>query len=248
MGIDAVRADPVEEARRILREADAAGVVLRAVGGVAIALRSPSVAQLQPPRTYHDIDLAGRGGSSPAINALFTSLGYTPADRFNKLNGSERLLFHDPGGRRVDVFIDRLRMCHTLELADRLAVDPLTLTPADLLLSKLQIVEMTPRDAQDMLALLSDHPLIDGPGRGIDIGRIRAITTTDWAWWRTITETLATLADTWRTGGSERERAAADTAERLLRDLQEAPKSVAWRARSWLGERKRWYELPEEVR
>lgn len=243
-----MHADPVEEARRILREAEAAGVVLRAVGGVAIALRSPSVVELDPPRTYHDIDLAGRGGSSPAIGAFLTSLGYEAADRFNKLNGSERLLFHDPGGRRIDVFIDRLRMCHTLELADRLAIDPMTLTPADLLLSKLQIVEITPRDIQDILALLSDHPLVEGRGGGIDIGRIRAVCTTDWAWWRTVTANLGALRDAWLAGVSDRERVAAESAAVLLLDLEEAPKSAAWRARSWLGERKRWYELPEEVR
>lgn len=33
-----------------------------------------------------------------------------------------------------------------------------------------------------------------------------------------------------------------------LASIVEAPKSAAWRARAWLGERKRWYELPEEVR
>lgn len=248
MGIGAVHADPIEEARRILREAEAVGVLLRAIGGVAIALRSPSVAELEPPRTYHDIDLAGRGGSTPAIDALFASLGYEAADRFNKLNGSERLLFHDPGGRRVDVFVDRLRMCHTLELADRLTIDPLTLTPADLLLSKLQIVEMTPRDVQDILALLTDHPLVEVQGKGIDLGRIRSVCASDWAWWRTVTGSLGTLRNGWLRAASERERAAAESAAVLLRDLREAPKSAAWHARSWLGERKRWYELPEEVR
>lgn len=247
MGIGAVLDDPIQEARRILHAAETAGVGLRAVGGVAIALRSPSVAELVPPRRYHDIDLAGRAGGSSAIGSLFASLGYEAADRFNKLNGSERLLFHDPGGRRVDVFLDRLRMCHTLELAARLELDSLTITPADLLLSKLQIVEMTPRDVQDILALLLDHPLVEGRD-GIELGRLRAVCSVDWAWWRTVTGNLARLRDAWLQDSSDRERAAAEAALALLQDLGDAPKSAAWRARSWLGERKRWYELPEEVR
>ena len=247
MGIEEVLDDPVQEARRILHAAEKARVRLRAVGGVAIALRSPSVADLVPPRTYHDIDLVGRAGGSSAITSLFGSLGYQAADRFNKLNGSERLLFHDHGGRRIDVFIDRLRMCHTLELAERLELDPLTITPADLLLSKLQIVEMTPRDVQDILALLLDHPLVEGRD-GIELGRLRAVCSVDWAWWRTVTGNLGPLRDAWLEGVSGRERAAAESASALLQILVDAPKSASWRARSWLGERKRWYELPEEVR
>ena len=35
---------------------------------------------------------------------------------------------------------------------------------------------------------------------------------------------------------------------RLLAALEDAPKSSGWRLRARLGERKRWYELPEEAR
>ena len=33
----------------------------------------------------------------------------------------------------------------------------------------------------------------------------------------------------------------------LLRRIEEEPKSRGWRMRAKIGERKRWYELPEEV-
>jgi hypothetical protein len=33
----------------------------------------------------------------------------------------------------------------------------------------------------------------------------------------------------------------------LQRWIAEAPKSRAWKLRDKIGERKRWYELPEEV-
>ncbi len=164
-----VRADPVAETRRIIEAADLASVTIRAVGGVGVALIAPTVGLLQPSRTYHDIDLVALTGTAKMIR-LLTDLGYTPAKTFNTLNGSERLLFHDADGRRIDVFIDTLRMCHELRLgAARLTLEawPLTLAPADLLLSKLQIVELTDRDAQDVLALLADHELSEGDGAGI---------------------------------------------------------------------------------
>lgn len=240
--------DPVEEARRILAAGDERRLLLRAIGGIAIALRAPSVRQLDPPRTYHDIDLATQGGASPAVADLFVDLGYSASVRFNKLNGSERLLFHDPHGRRVDVFVDRLRMCHTLEFGSRLGDDPLTLTLADLALTKLQIVEMTVRDSQDLLALFADHALSDRAADGIATDRIVAVCTTDWSWWRTVTDNLRGLVERWSAGGSALERAAVPRVSSLLQRLDEAPKSLAWRVRARLGAHKRWYELPEEVR
>lgn len=271
-----VLADPLEETRRILAAAADAGVVIRAVGGVAVALRAPSVAALTPPRSYHDLDFVARP-DGPAIGRLFTSLGYEPARQFNTLNGAERLLFHDPGGRRVDVFVDTLRMCHDLPLASRLEVDPMTLPLADLVLSKLQIVELTDRDAQDLAALLADHALTAGDD-GVSLARIEQMCGNDWGWWRTTDGNLRTLATRWREaawgppsgaepgavaaaaarGGPEagRESAAetailgraAERADELRAALEAAPKSIAWRVRAAVGPRLAWYSLPEEVR
>ena len=63
-------------------------------------------------------------------------------------------------------------MCHTLEFADRLARLPYTLDPMDLLLSKLQIVELNEKDADDCLRLLVTFPLADSDDPGVD-GRPR---------------------------------------------------------------------------
>jgi hypothetical protein len=258
-------ADPVDEARRIIEAANAAGLVTRTVGGVGVAIVAPTIRGLEPPRTYHDIDLAAPAGSA-AIARVMTSLGYEAARRFNTLNGSERLLFHDPDGRRVDVFIDTLRMCHELPFRDRLAVDawPWTLPPADLLLSKLQIVEQTDRDAQDVLALLADHELAEDDRDGIALPRIRAVCGSDWGWWRTVDDNLQGLISRWAASAaadasgpvtaadasatSAASARARDRAVTLRAELASSPKSMGWRARAAIGPRMRWYDLPEEVR
>jgi hypothetical protein len=255
-------ADPSAEGRRIVEAADAAGLPIRVVGGVGVALIAPTVGQLRPIRTYHDIDLAAPA-RAPAIARLMAALGYGASTEFNALNGAERMLFHDPGGRRIDVFIDTLRMCHELRFRDRLTTWPLTLSPADLLLSKLQIVELTDRDAQDVLALLADHALTEAHGGGIDLRRIREVCATDWGWWRTVDVNVAALIARWEqasgTGAARVGRADADappeassTALERARDLRShlaaAPKSVGWRLRAMVGPRLRWYESPEEVR
>jgi hypothetical protein len=252
-------ADPIAEARRIVEAATSVGLTIRLVGGVAVALVAPTIGRLDPPRAYHDIDLAAPPGAT-AIAGLMAGLGYGASTRFNALNGSERLLFHDPGGRRVDVFIDSMRMCHDLSFRGRLGAWPWTLPPADLLLSKLQIVESTDRDAQDVLALLADHDLTEAEDEGIDLRRIRDVCGNDWGWWRTVDDNLGRLIARWAeapTSGSgpagpgipvDVQATAIERAVGLREALQRGPRSVGWRLRAMVGPRIRWYELPEEVR
>jgi hypothetical protein len=249
-------ADPVEEARRIMEASRDGGVTLRVIGGVGVALVAPTIGLLMPRRTYHDIDLVAPAGAA-AITRVMTALGYEPAREFNALNGSERLLFHDAGGRRVDVFIDTLRMCHELPFRDRLASEawPWTLPPADLLLSKLQIVEQTARDAQDVLALLADHELVESDSDGIELPRLRQVCGADWGWWRTVDDNLERLIARWieptAAGNSApvgARSSALDRARALRAVLAACPKSMGWRARAAVGARIRWHDLPEEVR
>jgi hypothetical protein len=249
-------ADPVDEARRIIEASRNAGVTLRVIGGVGVALVAPTIGRLEPRRTYHDIDIVAPAGAA-AITRVMTALEYEPAREFNTLNGSERLLFHDAGGRRIDVFIDTLRMCHELPFRDRLgsAVWPWTLPPADLLLSKLQIVEQTDRDVQDVLALLADHELGESDRDGIELPRLRQVCGTDWGWWRTVDDNLERLIARWVEPAAEGESAplgarasAVDRARALRAALVVCPKSMGWRARAAVGTRIRWYDLPEEVR
>lgn len=245
--------DPVDETRRILSSAEKAGLELRALGGIGVALRAPSIHLFRPLRAYHDIDLAGAAPRGP-VEALLVDLGYLPARQFNALNAAERLLFHDPSGRRIDVFLDLLRMCHTLRFRERLPRDRLTLPLADLLLAKLQIVELTDRDAQDVAALLADHELTDDDA-GIGMDRIVSVCRADWGWWRTVEWNLARLITRWPADAATASEDAAVAigtatarASRLRAVLAATPKSASWRARAIVGDRVRWYEEPEEIR
>lgn len=242
-------ADPVEEGRRLVAVAEAAGAPARLVGGVAVAIRAPSVADARPERTYHDIDLAAVRPTARELARTIEANGYTPHRRFNTLAG-ERLMFADEAnGRRLDVFLDRIEMCHTLDFRDRLTRDPETLCLADLLLSKLQIVKLTERDVVDASALLSEHaPSADGGG--IDLATIEAVCCSDWGWWRTVTGNLRVLADAWSatTSVGPDLRAAREHALELLDRLTSAPKTMRWKMRARVGERVSWFQEPEEVR
>jgi hypothetical protein len=81
------------------------------------------------------------------MKKLFLELGYIPRDIFNALHGDTRLIFNDiENERRVDIFLDVFEMCLKLELKDRVLLDKYTIPLADILATKLQVVERTERE------------------------------------------------------------------------------------------------------
>ncbi len=238
--------DPLHEAERVVGAAGDAGLAIRATGGVAIALICPSARRPPLQRVYGDIDFVAHSSDAADVVAFFRDLGYAPEEQFNVIHGQRRLFFTDTdnGGRQADVFLDRIEGCHKLELRDRLELAPRTLTPADLLLSKLQVFKTNEKDFTDALAILADHELTDDDS-GISRTRLAEVCGSDWGWWRTVTMVAE------RAGGYAEAQGDLDTArtrvEQLRQELEEMPKSRRWKMRARVGERARWYEEPDEI-
>jgi hypothetical protein len=243
------RQDPVGEGTRIAGVAAERGVGLRVIGGVAVAMRCPSAARPPLRRVYADIDLATVGAARDDVAELLVELGYTPDREFNTLHGHHRLFFWDQRNeRQLDVFVDEANLCHTIDFRPRLELSPLTLPLADLLLLKLQIVETNEKDYIDICALLADHDLSDDDS-GIDSPYIAGLAASDWGLWRTlgmVAERAAAFARA--LPGFEPGEGVAERLERLHRELDTVSKSRGWKLRARVGEKKRWYTLPEEVR
>lgn len=223
-------------------------VPLKLVGGLGVRALSPSSRVAPLARAYKDLDLALPFRARPAVIALLTEAGYEENKRFNAMNGHTRMIFLDPeNGRQVDLFVDRMHLCHQIDLRSRLDHDGLALTPADMLLSKLQIVQMTQKDQLDLVALLADLPLADDDS-GIDQAYLARLTGEDWGLWRTVTYSLEKVEPFVREhlAGWEPAGRALERAQALARLLHEAPKSLKWRMRAAVGEKLRWYELPDE--
>jgi hypothetical protein len=230
----------------VLDAAREAQVALRATGGLAVWLRCPSAREAPLARDYKDLDLVAPAGVARAVTGLLDSLGYVADEEFNQLHGHQRLYFWDAANdRQLDVFIDRITMSHDLDLAKRVDLDEDTITLADLLLTKLQVFEINEKDLKDAAALLADHSLDGGE---IEANRITSLLGSDWGWWRTATQNLDKVA-AYAASLDRFEGAATVTnrVEELKRRIDQAPKSMRWRARARVGERMRWYELPEEI-
>jgi hypothetical protein len=238
--------DVLVEARRVLAESRDRGLVLRLMGGVGILCRCPSAALPPLARDYGDIDFFGRGKDSGALIQMFQDLSYAPEPRFNALHGHRRLLFKTSTDEHRDVLLDRFEMCHTLELGGRLEIDEETLTLADLLLTKLQVVEANAKDLTDAIALLADHAVGEGPDV-IDAGYIARLCSNDWGLEKTTTDSAQRVVQHAADMGGSHADVVRQRVAVLLDRVQQEPKTRRWKFRARVGERVRWYELPEEI-
>lgn len=243
--------DIQEEALRIVREGDAQGIVLRLLGGLAVRLHSVSATHRALARFYPDLDFATPVRRSQQVESLFAGMGYEPNKTFNLFNGDRRLLFYDEShGRQIDVFVCQFEMCHRLPITERLNLEPLTLPLAELLLTKLQNVQMNEKDIRDICALLLDHPLGETDAETINLTRVVQLCDEDWGLWKTVTLSLKKVRDFVGSFSLEPTASAllVSRLDQLERSLDESPKPLKWKMRARIGEKVKWYDLPEEVR
>ncbi len=253
--------DPLPEALTLARGAVAAGLGLKLLGGLAVRVICPDF----PPRLRRDqdIDFACMSKGRKDVAAYLERAGCTGDRRFNNLNGDRQMYFTAPSGRPIDVMVDRLTMCHTLDFRPSFGRLPLTVDVIDILLSKLQIVELNEKDVRDILQVLGAIAVGGGQGSGqpaaspaggapaIDTERFAKLLGADWGWWRTVTINLTKLPGL----VAEKPDIAPPSppfdpvaqSQRLLEIARSAPKGVKWKLRANIGDRVRWYELPEEV-
>jgi hypothetical protein len=239
--------DVLQEAERILAAASGAKVTTRLLGGVAVAkhIHEP----LPPPlcRSYGDIDVIVSGKEVRRLREVLIGLGYEANRPFNSLHGDRRMQFFDlENNRHLDVLVDVFEMCHKLD-GVALTAHPLTLAPADLLLTKLQVVQVTEKDLIDSSTLLYQHEVRAGAGDVIDLDRLTDVARKDWGWYTTIMDNLARLDDfvAGRLTPPDSERIL-KRVEVITSGLETAPKSIRWKARASVGRRVPWYVLPEE--
>lgn len=235
------------EARRIAEQAQGAGVTLRLIGALAFERQCPRYNYLREAmgRELSDLDFVAFSKQWDQVVHLLTEMGYSFDERRAMLHGADRIIFFHPDGFRVDVFFDRLAMCHVVDFRKRLHIDPVTISVTDLLLEKLQIVELTRKDIIDTIVLLREHT-IDQSEAGINADYVARRFGTDWGFYYTATENLKhihekSLAEFDALTEEDRTHVSQQIG-RLLDHIEAEPKSLAWQARAAIGPRLRWYK------
>ena len=78
-------------------------------------------------------------------------------------------------------------MCHSIPITDRIELHPSAVPLAELLLTKMQIVELNAKDQADILTILYHHDVAetDGGGDVVNGARVAQLCAGDWGLWRT---------------------------------------------------------------
>jgi hypothetical protein len=241
------------ELKRIIKASDEAGILLRVIGSLAFQMHCPKYGYIQEAmgRAYTDIDFAAYRKQTKEIKALMTGLGYIENREVFIVSEGERSIFdRSEIGLHVDVFYEKLDFCHVIRWEGRLEIDTPTIPLAEMLLEKMQIVQINEKDVIDTIMLLLEHPLGDIDNETINIKRIAELCSSDWGLWRTVTMNLGKvrqLAQGYEQLKAEDKAQVESQVASALERITNEPKSLAWRLRDRVGDRVKWYKEVDEV-
>jgi hypothetical protein len=245
--------DFVEEARAIVDLAKYRGLVMRVMGAVAFRIHCPKSSELYSTlgRELSDLDFMAYKGQIKKILDMMPDIGYVSDPHtllLRRVLG--RYKWFDANSKRfLDVFFDQLEMCHTIDFRNRLEIDYPTITLADLLLEKLQVVRLTQKDMIDTIVLLREHSLGNEDNEQIDLNYITRVMSNDWGFYYTATSSLKRIHEFLETSllpddEKENVKAKIDT---TIMEIDKAPKSSSWMKRSRIGTSKKWYREVEDI-
>lgn len=247
---DKLNLEFVDEALRLVRDAEARGIQLRILGSIAYRLQCPANLHLfeDMARVLTDVDFAGLKSQNRKVREFFLSEGYSPDEGvYMASEGARHIYLHPKTKLNVDVFADELYFCHRIPFDGRLDIDYPTITTTDLLLEKMQIVEINLKDFKDTLVLLLEHPL-GSPADGtkhIDVGYICDMMARDWGFYytfRTNLKRVESYISEFPSISAEEGSIIRARIKELLDAVEAAPKSMKWKLRAKIGTRKIWYQ------
>jgi len=244
----------VDEALNLVRDAEAKGIRLRILGSIAYRLQCPNNLHFfeDTKRVLTDVDFGAEKKQNRAIREFLMARGYVPDEGiYMASEGARHAYLHRETGLNVDVFSDELYFCHRIPFKNRLELDSPTICTTDLLLEKMQIVEINLKDFKDTIVLMLEHPLShqESGKKSIDTDYIVDMMRQDWGFYHTFTTNLKRVPEHFAEFPSMQDnqlnliRARIDE---LLRVLEASPKTLGWKMRAKVGTRARWYQEVSE--
>lgn len=231
----------------LIGEAEKHGIKLRLLGSIAFRLHCPeNVGHLDAMnRELTDIDFAASGKDRRRIREFFVERGWQEdKDILVAMEGARYSFYQPDNGLDVDVFFDRLDFCHPIELAHRLHLDSPTICLGDLVLEKLQIVEINEKDIKDLIVCFLEHDVGPDDREQIDDEYIAKRLSGDWGFWYTATSNLAKLESflpKYESLPDSQRQLVTNRIAALLERIEKEPKSLKWKTRARVGTKMRWY-------
>jgi hypothetical protein len=202
-------------------------------------------------REITDLDFVTYEKFRDKVKIFFGELGYKPAERFIKIQeawGSRQI--YSKSAFHVDVFFDKLDMSHVIDFRGRLDKDFPTIPLAELLLEKLQIVKINEKDIKDVIILLREHTVADNDHETINLSHLSKLFAKDWGLYHTAVTNLIKVRGFLKNYSTLKEQDISDVSAKIdsiIDYVRSAPKSLNWKIRSLIGERKKWYKDVEEI-
>ncbi len=180
----------VQLGTELVKDANARGMMLRMIGGIAIYARCPSIEtnpRLQ--RVNADLDFMVDEKDWMRVGEIFTARGFVKKDE----SAREQHFVQDEV--TAEISHPHFREDFQIDFSARLNVTPLTLPLADLLLMKLARVNFKVKDIQDATALLVDHRVTTDGEEEEEINRAQLyrVANNDYRLWKTIFDNTVTL-------------------------------------------------------
>jgi hypothetical protein len=241
----------IDEATRVVDLAQKKNIIIRVMGATVILKHCPKFIHLHTAlkRELTDIDFITYSKFNPQIKPLFTELGYKPDDRLNAYFGMVRQQYQDPISHRLaDIFFDKLQMNHTIEFKGRLELDSPTITLADFILEKMQIVQLNEKDMIDTSVLLREHQVGPTDNETVNGEYIASLLSRDWGLFYTVTTNLGKAKEFAKANlPTEDASDVIGKVDQLLGRIEKEPKSTGWKMRARIGPKKKWYTDVEEI-
>jgi hypothetical protein len=240
----------LEEARRLTDEAQKQGLILRVMGPIALHFYFPDYVDLYRrmerlgDRVFTDIDYASYGKSRSKLVPFFDHQGYELEKRAAMLSGGERHIFFGERIPMIDVFYDKLNYNHPIDYKGRLEIHPHCVSLTDLLLQKIQIVQINDKDLKDAILLLLAAQVGEKEDGMINLRYISGLMSDDWGFYYTSTTNLAKVKQAMQSVQvlSDQHRATiGEKADRILQIIENEPKSGRWKRRANVGAKKPWF-------
>jgi len=245
----------IGEGTRLVEEAKKREIHLRLLGAIAFQIHCPKFSYLSAKleRVLTDIDFAGYSKENGKMTKMMREFGYEDDPSITVLVGHKRLIWDNKSnGIHVDVFLDKLEMNHDIPFKDRLDLDELTIPLSDMLLEKMQIVQLNEKDYIDTIMLLREHSIGKNGStpESIDGGHIAKLLASDWGFYYTVTTNLANVQNRLSRYNEVSEEDRNDITAKigeLLKMIEGEPKSMSWKMRARVGSKSKWYRDVEEV-
>lgn len=255
----------IDEATKMVSQAEEFGVQFRLVGGLAIRLhcQQHNLEDLymrlkrlgENVSEITDIDGAIAMKHRGKMDKFMTKYGYFKRATTLSTAASQRKIYlHPKNWWFVDCFYGAMKFNHDIDLdRKRLKLDFPTLPLAELFLGKTQIVFMNYKDIADTIMLMLAHKIgYDDSPEAINIKHIgeKYFSKGGYAWgfYHTVTTNLSNIKNIlpeFSELSDEQQNIVGTKIDEMLSYFENVPKNRGWRARARIGTAKKWYRPVE---